>query len=68
MGLFAKLFCHHKWDSHVIKEHNNKYLQELPRDYFEGWKDKPKYTEVNKSYTHEVLICNRCGKIKHIVY
>lgn len=57
MGLFEKTFCKHKWKSH------NKEGRTLS--------ERVPYTEryvVVKEFTREILVCEKCGKIKQIEY
>jgi hypothetical protein len=57
MGLFEKTFCKHKWKSH------NKQERTLS--------ERVPYTDryvVTKEFTREVLVCEKCGKIKQIEY
>ena len=57
MKLFEKLFCKHKWKSHIKEVYNW-------RDKVDGTWD----TMNNYSSTTEILICQECGKIKKIEY
>lgn len=54
--LFEKLFCKHKWKSHVKQP-----VHQVKRD---------SYGEIilNHEYIDEVLICENCGKIEKIRY
>ena len=53
--LFEKIFCLHKWKSHV----KDSCLQETVYPFGSVHK---------KSFVREVLICEVCGKIKIIEY
>lgn len=61
-SLFEKWFCKHKWISH--------HKQAYKREIFERWQYEKEYrpTGVTKETTEEVLICEKCGKIKKIEY
>tara|TARA_R110002020_G_scaffold465503_1_gene686952 strand:+ start:1227 stop:1403 length:177 start_codon:yes stop_codon:yes gene_type:complete len=57
VSFFKKLFCEHKWKVHAKKEYR--------------WDEKvdgtwDKVETVSKTY--EILICEKCGKIKKIIY
>ena len=56
MKILEKLICKHKWDSH------DKQKREF---YYEF---EPGVKTARRVYTREVLICDKCGKIKQIEY
>jgi Fe2+ or Zn2+ uptake regulation protein len=58
MNLLKKLFCLHKWKSHDKRE-----FTDSKRSHF-----NPHEWIKTRNYTKEVLICENCGKIKHIEY
>jgi hypothetical protein len=57
MGLLTKIFCKHKWKTHAKK------------DYIWSQKVEGTWDRVERvSTTSEVLICEKCGKIRQIEY
>lgn len=60
--LFSKLLCKHKWVSHSKKEKSEKtFVRNIIGDSFNP-------TDIVREYIIEVLICEKCGKIKIIKY
>lgn len=57
MALFEKLFCKHKWKSHHKEERTESFRIPNTEEYVK-----------TKDFTREVLICEKCGKIKTIEY
>lgn len=58
MNILKKMFCMHKWISHD-KRKMERFVRE--RYSMKEW-------EKVEDYTKEVLICEKCGKIKQIEY
>ena len=57
MGLLTKIFFKHKWKTHAKK------------DYIWSQKVEGTWDRVERvSTTSEVLICEKCGKIRQIEY
>ncbi len=65
IAIFEKLFCKHKWKTHIKKEYEWEETQIV--DGTKMWY-KPVIEVQIKSETTEVLICESCGKIKVIEY
>lgn len=59
MKMFQKLFCPHKWIVHA----KQKYEETNSSPSIHGGRVTDKI-----SFTREVLICEKCGKIKKIEY
>lgn len=59
MNFIKKILCLHMWTSHAKKDHVDKYYDALFSISTPSKID---------NYTHEILICTKCGKIKHIKY
>lgn len=57
MSLLSKIFCSHVWKTHAKKKYQlenwlmNSHLKYEP-------------TGITEQYTTEVVICEKCGKIK----
>lgn len=61
MNLWTKFFCSHKWESHVKQPYIVKYKShDILGNYYD--------TGLVDRYTKEVLICEKCGKIKTLKY
>ncbi len=62
MNLWDKLFCLHQWKSHAKSDQSHEFFTHgLARAEFAP-------TGIKKHFVREVLICERCGKIKLIEY
>jgi hypothetical protein len=57
MSIFATIFCKHKWKTHTKKVYE--WYEKI-----DGSWDKTQLV----SETIEILICDKCGKLKKIKY
>lgn len=60
MKLFKNWFCSHQWLSHNKKDMTRVIRQNAYGSYLE--------TPVKQDFTIEILICQKCGKIKQLQY
>lgn len=60
---FLKLCCRHKWKSHAKVEREWTQVEQISLT-----SPFPQVHEVGYSETTEVLICEKCGKIRTITY
>ena len=60
MTVLNKIFCSHKWIIHIKKNFTTEMFTKQYGEY--------KGTGVTRDMTTEVLICEKCGKIKKIEY
>jgi len=65
MRLFEKIFCLHKWKTHSKEVYEWQETEPI-RGTLHWW--KPMFQESTFEQTKEVLICDKCGKIKIISY
>lgn len=60
--LFPQLFCKHKWSIHQkINKVERVFVSNVIGDGYNP-------TDARRDFTREVLICEKCGKIKKIEY
>lgn len=59
--IFPQLFCKHKWKTHF----KGKFQEEKMIMHPIG---SASSTGITHDFTKEVLICEKCGKIKKIEY
>lgn len=59
--LFEKWFCKHVWKAHHRRETKIEYFD--TKDNYNWYK-----IPLHKSIITEILICEKCGKIKKITY
>lgn len=65
MSLLTELFCRHQWKPHC-KERYDRANKEVVWET-RGW-HTPVLNDYIYSRTSEILICEKCGKIKLIEY
>lgn len=65
MGFFNEIFCKHKWKTHEKKLYEYKQREIVKGTEF--W-HRPLVQEQEYSDTTEVLMCEKCGKLKNIEY
>ncbi len=64
--MLLELFCKHRWYSHAKSSTKYKTARAV-----EGtgnlWKG-PRFLPVTEELTKEIIICEKCGKIKTLIY
>lgn len=65
MGLLDKLLCKHQWKVHSKKEYEWDETRVVKGT--EHWYH-PQTETRHYSETLEVLICEKCGKVKKLIY
>lgn len=63
MCIFKKWACLHTWKTHAKKEDISENIY-----HWNSYDEKYEETPLVEVYTIEVLICEKCGKIKKIKY
>lgn len=59
------LFCKHKWITHAKEKYE--WKEKEPVRGTEHW-FAPMFVEIEYSKVEEVIICEKCGKIKKLIY
>ena len=60
-----KILCNHKWETHAKEKYEWKEKQQIKGT--EYW-FAPMFEEIEYSKVEEILICQKCGKIKELSY
>lgn len=63
--MFAQWFCKHKWKSHEKKVYEYDKFEVVPGSMLTWEKHVERVTYSN---TVEIMICEKCGKIKELNY
>lgn len=65
MGILKQMFCGHKWKGYAKREY--RWEKKEVVEGTEGWA-VPDFKVQLYSETVEVIVCEKCGKIKKIRY
>jgi len=63
--IIDKLFCSHKWNSHGKEIYESSHEEMVYETRYWG---NPEFQTIQSREIREILICEKCGRVKKIQY